>query len=73
MRGGSTLLYRSNRVRLRYRCRVCLVVVVEAFQPQEHRAPAQLFLDAEKLVVLGDAVGAADRAGLDLAYAGGYG
>src|SRR6266478_703327 len=34
---------------------------------------AQLFLDAEELVVLGDAVGAAGRAGLDLAGGSGHG
>ena len=31
------------------------------------RRGAELFLDPEQLVVLGDAVGAAERAGLDLA------
>src|SRR5664280_1610795 len=34
---------------------------------------AELFLDAEQLVVLGDAIGAAGRAGLELADAGGDG
>ena len=53
--------------------RLRLVVVVEGFDAKEDRAAAQLFFDAEKLVVLGDAVGAADRAGLDLANAGGDG
>ena len=36
-----------------------LVVVVEAFEAEERGAGAQLFFNAEKLVVLGDAVGAA--------------
>jgi hypothetical protein len=49
------------------------VLIVEAFDAEELSARAQLFFDAEELVVLGDAVGAADRAGLDLAYACGYG
>ena len=34
---------------------------------------AELFLDAEELVVFGDAVGAAEGAGLDLAGVGGHG
>src|SRR5882724_12336185 len=34
---------------------------------------AQLFLDAEELVVLGDAIGAAGRAGLNLADSSGHG
>src|SRR5712664_350922 len=34
---------------------------------------AQFFFDAEELVVLGDAVGAAGRTGLDLAGGGGHG
>ena len=33
---------------------------------------AELFFDAEELIVLGDAVGAAGRAGLDLTRAGRY-
>src|SRR4051794_28313454 len=45
----------------------------------EHRAPrvrrvaAELLLDAQELVVLGDAIGARRRAGLDLPAAGGDG
>src|SRR5215469_16976608 len=50
---------------------VRLVVVVQAFETEERRAGAQLFFDTEELVVLCDAVGAAHRAGLDLAHAGG--
>jgi len=34
---------------------------------------AELFFDAEELIVLGDAVGAAGRAGFDLAGGGGHG
>jgi len=37
----------------------CLLVVIDAFDAQEICALAQLFFNAEKLVVLGDAVGAA--------------
>src|SRR5580658_6458762 len=47
-----------------------LVVVVQGFQAQVDRAAAQLFLNAEQLVVLCNAVGAADGARLDLSYAG---
>ena len=38
-----------------------------------HGEVAQFFLDAEQLVVLGHAVGAAQRAGLDLSAVGGHG
>ena len=44
---------------------------VERLDAEEFGGLAELFLDAEELVVLGDAVGAAGRAGLDLAGAGG--
>ena len=37
----------------------------------EARGRAELFLDAQKLIVFGDAVGAGGRAGLDLAGAHG--
>ena len=49
-----------------------LVVVVQAFQPQERRARSQLFLNPQKLVVLGNAIRAAHRSGLDLAHARGH-
>ena len=48
-----------------------LAFVIQRFNSQIHRAGSEFFFDAEKLVVLGDAIGAADGAGLDLAYAGG--
>src|SRR5262245_5027331 len=37
------------------------------------RGQTQLFLDAQQLVVFGDAVGAGSRPGLDLAGGGGHG
>src|SRR5579875_2355022 len=48
---------RSNRKRLQVR---------ERTAPSILRRSTELFLDAQQLVVLGDAVGAAQRAGLDL-------
>ncbi len=48
-----------------------LAAEVEALDAEEFGGLAEFFLDAEELVVLGDAVGAAGRAGLDLAGAGG--
>ena len=38
----------------------------------EHGGRAQALFDAQQLVVLGDAIGAAGRAGLDLARVGGH-
>ena len=46
---------------------------VEGLDAEELGGLTQLFLDAQELVVLADAVGAAGRAGLDLAGAGGHG
>src|ERR1039458_4263384 len=46
--------------------------VVDGAKAQEIRARAQLLFNPQKLVVLGDAVGAAGRAGLDLAHAGSH-
>jgi hypothetical protein len=51
----------------------CLVFVVEAFEAEIDCAGAQLFLNAEKLVVLGDAVGTAGGGGPNLVDAGGDG
>src|SRR4029077_13340909 len=48
-----------------------LVVVVQGFEAEINRSGAEFFFDAEELVVLGDAIGAAGGAGLDLANAGG--
>ena len=50
-----------------------LAFVVQGFQAQESCRWAQLFFDAQQLVVLGDAVGAGGGAGFDLAGAGGDG
>ena len=46
---------------------------VEGFDAEEFGGLAELFFDAQELVVLGDAVGAAGGAGLDLAGVGGHG
>ena len=43
------------------------------FHPGVDRLAAQFVLDAQQLVVLGDQIAAAERAGLDLAGAGGHG
>ena len=53
---------------------VCLriyssTVVVQSFESQVNRARAQFLFNAQQLVVLGNAIRAAHRAGLDLAYA----
>ena len=48
-----------------------VLLEVEGLDAEELGGFAQLFLDAEKLVVLADAVGAAGGAGLDLAGPGG--
>ncbi len=53
-------------------CGFGLFAEVDGFDAQELRGLAEFFFDAEELVVLGDAVGAAGRAGLDLAGAGAY-
>src|SRR5947209_6166795 len=47
--------------------------LIEGREAGEARRAAQVFLDAEQLVVLGDAVGARERAGLDLPDARGDG
>ena len=44
---------------------------VQPLDAEEFSGLAELFFDAEQLVVLRDAVGAAGRAGFDLAGAGG--
>ena len=50
-----------------------LAFVVQRFQPEEPRRVAQLFFDPQQLVVLGDAVGARCRTGLDLPSSGRHG
>src|ERR1039457_805912 len=52
---------------------VVRLLEVQRLDAEEFGGLAELFLDAEKLVVLADAVGAAGRSGLDLAGAGGHG
>src|SRR6266702_173936 len=49
-----------------------LAAEVQRLYAEEFGGLAELFFDAQKLVVLGDSVGAAGRAGLDLTGAGGY-
>src|SRR5450631_1191578 len=49
-----------------------LVGVVEGFKAEIDSTCAELFFNAEQLVVLGDAVSAADGAGFDLTYACGH-
>ena len=50
-----------------------LFEVVESRAARVHRDVAEVFLDAQQLVVLGDAVAAAERTGLDLAGIGAHG
>src|SRR5207302_10860350 len=45
---------------------VTLDLIVQSLQPQEPRTATQLFLDAQQLVVFGDAVGTRRRPSLDL-------
>src|SRR5580698_2812988 len=49
-----------------------LLAEVHSFQAEKLRRLAQLFFNAQKLVVLGDAIGARSRTGLDLSGAGGH-
>src|SRR5262245_65736456 len=72
-------MWRQNHTRIRLVNRItkagCALppLARERGAPAIERGGAQLLLDAEELVVLGDAVGARERADLDLAAVGGDG
>src|SRR4051812_6705664 len=51
-------------------CAMRLAVIVQCIQPEEIRGRSKLFLDAQQLVVLCDAVCTRGRAGLDLSHTG---
>ena len=70
---NSTLVKREWQKPLPLEYRVASLLAVDGFDAEVFRALAKFFFDAQELVVLGDAVGTGDGAGLDLSGAGAHG